>query len=406
MVVPVPRWLRRCLYALLALLGVGIVVLGAWALDANAHDGKVLRGVTLAGHDVSGLSRPALRRVVRQVALEVPAQQVEVRAPEGGFVAPAADLGLQVDPARTTTSALDIGRTGGLPKRFKAWVRSFRGDRRAPVQVSVDERAVFATVDAKDPGPRTPPTEPSVGFADGELRAVEGKPGHGIDAREVIEHLPAAATSGRTIVVEVDRGDVAPRFPMAEADRVAAEVQAKISSPLSVTAGDASATVPVATQRSWVTSEVREDAIRPKLKPEAMLEDLTKLLKDAGEPAVDASFTVEGGGVRIIPGRNGSRCCDPEAVRLVETRVLADQPVALPALPLVERAPKLTVEKAEALGVKEPTGAFTTNHKCCEPRVQNIHRIADLLRGTLILPGETFSVNDHHRASAPSRRAS
>jgi vancomycin resistance protein YoaR len=27
--------------------------------------------------------------------------------------------------------------------------------------------------------------------------------------------------------------------------------------------------------------------------------------------------------------------------------------------------------------------------------VQNIHRIADLIRGVVILPGETFSVNDH-----------
>jgi vancomycin resistance protein YoaR len=37
----------------------------------------------------------------------------------------------------------------------------------------------------------------------------------------------------------------------------------------------------------------------------------------------------------------------------------------------------------------------TTEHKCCESRVQNIHRIADLIRGVVIRPGETFSVNEH-----------
>jgi vancomycin resistance protein YoaR len=375
-------------------LGLAVVVVGAWALDANAHDGKVLRRVTLAGRDVSGLERVRLARVVDEVAAAVPTEQVEVRAPGGGFTVPAADLGVQVDRAATVRAALDLGRTGGLPQRFGAWLRSFRSERRAPVHVAVDERRVFATVDAKDPGPRTPPTEPSIAFEDGSLRAKEGADGKGIDAHDVIEELPGAATSGRTIVVEVDRGDVAPRFPVADAERLAAELQAKVSTPMPVKAGEDKATVPVATQRSWIRSEVRDDALRPTIDADAAKADLAKLLKDAGEPATETRFTVEGGAVQIQVGKDGTRCCADEAVDLVETALFDDDQGPPPALPLTTRPPKLTAEKAIALGVKEPTGVFTTKHKCCEPRVTNIHRIADLLRGQLILPGETFSVND------------
>jgi vancomycin resistance protein YoaR len=39
-------------------------------------------------------------------------------------------------------------------------------------------------------------------------------------------------------------------------------------------------------------------------------------------------------------------------------------------------------------------GEFTTEHACCEARVANIHRIADLVRGQYLLPGESFSVNE------------
>jgi vancomycin resistance protein YoaR len=391
----VPRWLRRCLYALLALLGVSVLVLGAWALDANAHDGKVLRRVTLAGRDVSDLTRPELDRAVAEVAEELPTQQVEVRTDDGeGFTVPAADLGVTVDREATARAALDLGRTGGLPARFGEWIGSFRGDRRAPVHVRVDERAVYRTVSAKDPGPRTEPTEPSITFADGSLRAVEGKPGEGIDARDVIDNLPEAATDGRTIVVEVDRGDVAPRFPMVEAERLAGEVQAKVSTPMPVAAGDARATVPVATLRSWVTSEAREDGLHPRVKPEATLEDLAKLLEAAGEPAVETRFTVEGGGVQLIPGRNGTRCCDEDAVPIVETALFDDASAPPPALPLTAREPDLTEEEARKLGVNAPIASFTTKHPGGQPRVRNIHHIADLLRGTLIQPGRTFSVND------------
>ncbi len=389
-----PRWLRRCLYALGALVALSVVVTGAWALDANAHDGKVLRNVTLAGRDVSDLRRTDLADVVAEIAVEVPTQTVEIRADGGGFTAPASSLGVRVDSGPTVRSAIDIGRTGGLPKRFSDWVRSFRGERRAPVHVEVDGPNVFATVSAEDPGPRTEPTEPSIAYSDGSLRAVEGKPGKGIDAHDVIDNLPEAATSGRTIVVVVSRGDVEPRFPLVEAERLAGEVQAKISAPLAVTAAGAKATVPVATLRSWVTSEVRGDALQPKLKPEATIKDLAKLLADGGEPAVETRFTVEGGGVQIVPGASGTKCCDPGAVALVESAILDDATTPPAPLPLTERVPDLTVAEAERLGVVAPIASFTTKHPGGQPRVANIHRIADLVQGTLIRPGRTFSVND------------
>jgi len=390
----VPRWLRRCLYALVALLAVIAVVLGAWAADANAHEGKVLRNVTLAGRDVSDLTTAELRRVVTSVAEEVPGRDVEVRAPGGGFTVPASALGVTVDRRATAVAALDIGRTGGLPKRFRAWVGSFRGERAAPVHVEVDERAVYETVEARDPGPRTPATEPSIAFSDGAVRAVEGKPGEGIDARDVIDNLPASARSGRTIVVEVPRGEVQPRFPVVEAERLAGEMQAKVSAPMPVRAAGTSATVPVTTLRSWIVSEARPGGLHPKVKREAALEDLAKLLDGAGEPAVESRFTVEGGNVQLIAGRNGTKCCADEAVDLVEAALLDDVDTPPPSLPLTARPPDLTAEEAQKLGVNAPIASFTTRFPAGQPRVRNIHRIADILRGTLIRPGKTFSVND------------
>ena len=55
---------------------------------------------------------------------------------------------------------------------------------------------------------------------------------------------------------------------------------------------------------------------------------------------------------------------------------------------------KLKAADVERLGIRELMGAFTTRHPCCQPRVKNIHRIADLLDGVIVLPGETFSVNE------------
>jgi vancomycin resistance protein YoaR len=51
-------------------------------------------------------------------------------------------------------------------------------------------------------------------------------------------------------------------------------------------------------------------------------------------------------------------------------------------------------ESVRKLGVTEVVGSFTTNHAAGEPRVTNIHRMADIVRGSIIDPGGTFSLND------------
>ncbi len=93
-----------------------------------------------------------------------------------------------------------------------------------------------------------------------------------------------------------------------------------------------------------------------------------------------------------VGGEDAQVCCTDEAPQAVTAALLAGETsVELPTR--VETAAQGR-EWAAGLGVKEIVGSFTTNHKCCESRVTNIQRMADILRGTLIPPGTTFSVND------------
>ena len=54
-------------------------------------------------------------------------------------------------------------------------------------------------------------------------------------------------------------------------------------------------------------------------------------------------------------------------------------------------APNVTSEVAE--NATSLLGTFTTSYTCCEPRVTNIQRMAETVDGTVIGPGEQFSLN-------------
>ncbi|MEA3075945.1 MAG: hypothetical protein QOF60_853 [Actinomycetota bacterium] len=390
--------MRRALRPFLVALGVpaGLValVVVAWAVDLKTHDGEVVRRVTLAGRPIGHLGKPALARLVADVAGDLPNESVRVSAPGGGFSTEAKALGLGVDAGATTKAAMRVGREGTVVTRVVDWIKSFRWERRAPVRVVVDSNAVWATVAARDPGPRQPPIEPTVTYKgkDGFV-AVAGKPGNGIDPAEVVDALPKAATDGHTITVRVDRGDVPPRYPTADAERLAGQLQIELSSPLAVTAGGVKATVPVATLRSWITSEAGDHGLRPVVDGKRALADLAKLLGSAGDPAEETKFSVNGGAVEYAVGKSGTKCCAEDAAKRVEEALLGGKASSPVDLPLTERPPRITADLAAKLNIAEPVGAFTTKHAAGEPRVQNIHRIADIVRGSVILPGETFSVN-------------
>jgi vancomycin resistance protein YoaR len=397
------RALFAALVALAAVLGVVVLVLVAWSIDTGRRSDRVVRNVELAGRAVGGMSRAELTAVVREVAARYEGAQIEVRAPQGGFTTTAKELGASVSPEATIEEALDVGREGALLGRLTGWMASFVSDRRAPIEMAVEPAAVYKTVAEKDLGPRTPATEPGVKVQRGRLVAVEGKPGRGIDPADIIDELPDAARNGRVpIRLEVERGEVAPRFSQADAEEVAREGERLVRTALPVQADETKATVPVATLRSWVTAIPSDDALVLAIDDNKAVDDLAKLLPDVGTKPTETSFTLRDGTPAVVPGKPGTGCCAIGSGDVV-LQALRTRPKDPVALRLRKVDPKLTPEKAADLGVKEKVGTFTTTYAAGQPRVTNIHRIADLVRGAVIQPGATFSVNEHVGRRTPEK---
>ncbi len=94
----------------------------------------------------------------------------------------------------------------------------------------------------------------------------------------------------------------------------------------------------------------------------------------------------------VIPSRAGT-LLSPDKVASALLRV-ARSPDRRGRLPLERGAePAFTTAAAQALGIKELVGQHTTHHNCCQPRVDNIHRAADIIDSWLVPPGQIVSLN-------------
>lgn len=376
--------------ALPALLLIGVVV--AWSLDGG-QNGRVARNVTLAGSPVSGMTEAELRATVAQVAAEYSQAAVLVDAPQGGFVTDAQALGLGVQVEPTVAGTLELERTGSAPGRVWGWLKSFFIPRVAPIRLEADRNAVYRVVRAQDSGPRTDPVEPGIRLVDGGLEPVEGKPGTGIDPASVIEALPEAARHGLPLRVEVDRGEVAPRFTLEDAADLARSGERLVLSGLQVKAGDQEAGIPAPELRSWLRSEVTESGLTLGVDPEVATATLRKILNNPNPVPKNATYDVVDGQVVIVPGVPGLGCCADEAGEIAGSALLT--PGEQPAdLPVVDIPPQVSAQDLSLSGIAEQVSTFTTNHAAGQPRVSNIQLMADLIRGQIIEPGETFSINE------------
>lgn len=379
---------RAALKALIALAAIALVLVIAYAIDTRGEP-RVARNVTLSGEDVGGLTRKRLAPRVTALAERVATADIRIRAPEGGIDTTSAALGVTVREAATVDSTLGVGRDGHIVRRIWEWTRSFLRDSKAPVELTSSEPDVYAVITEQDPGPKQAAVEPTIALKDGKFEVVDGKDGQGIDPRDVIDTLPTAAAAGVPLIVEVDRGDVSPRFDEDDAEALLDEAEA-IDRNIQV---DIGGPVTASHLRSWLRAEPHPDGLRLGIDPERAMTALEKQYAEAGKRPVNARFVVEGGGVQIIAGETGRACCAPEAIDRLEKAMRSKEEDPKVTLPLRVEQPAITAAKARELKIVEPIGTFTTAHPAGQPRVQNIHRIADLLRGTVILPGETFSVN-------------
>jgi vancomycin resistance protein YoaR len=394
-----PRRRRRGLAAVvllvvgLPLLLVGLAV-AAWAVDSSLSGGEVPRNVELVGLDVGGMPEDELRHAVADLADGYGDTEVHIVTPHGSLVTTAADLGVSVDEEATIAAVLDVGGDAPVYRRPLDWARSFLDPREAPLRVTVDRAVATETVVALEGEARQAPVEPTIEDRDGTLVAVPGQPGRGVDAADVADALPAAATTGADpLVVRVEEGDVPPRFDLADAEQAAERATQLAAHPLWVRAGDTSAAVPEETVRSWLRAVPGEDGLELLLSQEAVEQDLPELLAGAATEPVNARFDLVGGVPTVVPGRSGHACC--AAVDALDLLAALDEGSGTPVdLSLRTIRPDVTADEARSWQITGVVSTFTTNHAAGEPRVTNIHRMADLVRGQVIPPDGRFSINE------------
>jgi vancomycin resistance protein YoaR len=179
---------------------------------------------------------------------------------------------------------------------------------------------------------------------------------------------------------------------LAEAMRTIA--RPAVSAPVIIAVGDKKVELPVSAYAPALTIGVEGSEMTPRIDPEKLAKPLTDRTTASGKKAVDATVKIKDGKPVVVPGKPGIGLQPEEMARKlvpVLTKTGDERSVSITAK-VVE--PEVTTEEVKALKIRERISSFSTYFPYAEYRNINQGRAAELIDGTILKPGETFSFND------------
>ena len=116
--------------------------------------------------------------------------------------------------------------------------------------------------------------------------------------------------------------------------------------------------------------------------------------KTVGRPPTDARFVVAAGGsVAILPHKQGVQL-DVERTRAELLRAVLAPRRRVANVSVTTKAPEFTTAEARALGISTVLASFSTFYSGTADRIRNLQLAVSLLDGTLVAPGQDFSLNE------------
>ncbi|MHA6510185.1 VanW family protein [Tessaracoccus sp. Y1736] len=366
----------------------------------------VLGGVYVASYFVAGNQVP-VRASVEGVAIGgmSPEQAAETLRSELGpaveapIALTAGDVSVPLEPASIGLSA-DFEATvreagGGFSWNPAEILATLAGGEEIALVRVVDEEALTDGVAAVADRFAVDGVDATLAFADGEVARTEAVEGQQLDVDATADAVEGAFLASQD-TAEAATAAQPPAVTDAMVDEaVTAYAEPILSGPVTVTHKTASMEIAPAAIAGVTTFTVTDGKLVPVIDGEALSAVAEGAEKALGlNTAKDAGYRFTTGAPVVVPAVTGETLELDAFVEAVKTAATATGEARTFAATVTVEEPEFTTAEAEALAPTEVIGEYSTRFPYAAYRNTNLSQAANSVNGTVVLPGEIFSLND------------
>ncbi|MEX0698615.1 MAG: VanW family protein, partial [Acidimicrobiia bacterium] len=377
--------------AIAAFIAVGL----GWSQHVAASGTVIASNVRYAGLPVEGMLAGEVAPMVANRSIDLLSQVITLTVDESGVSVPLGRLGFRYDSVATSQRIVGARHSGQPWDQFAAWVTGPLVEYAIEETWSFDPElatATLASLEGLRPAPAMEPQLTSDGTA--SIEVIAGQMGTIVDLDALVAGLGRIDLLHPPEELETTLIEEPPAITDRAAQDLADDLNemTRAGAVVSINGHSRLLTAKDLRDRLIVTAgDQGLEFIFNQVSLEELLESkFPQPVGDLKAPVFDVVDTQ----VRVLtPGVPHQICCSANSALEVAQGVLGGSKGTFELTPKRADDP---VTRAWAAGsmIVEPVGEFTTSYPCCEAPVTNIQRMADLVRGVYILPGESFSMNE------------
>ncbi len=364
-----------------------VLLLAVYVVMAMGSGSTAASGTTVGGVDIGGMTRDEAAAAVATALGPRETKRLRVTALDQTFVVKPAEAGLTLDAEASVEPA--YGRSWSP----LALVSRMMGGDQWPAVPAVDEAALAAQVQLIADALDVAAIEPVLTVTDGEPELTDGIAGRALDEAATATALADALLKPRK-PIQASVVKVEPTVSEESAQAALDVARDAVSAPVTVRAESVTATIPAAAIGRALSFSAVDGELVPTLDGTVLHQAIRKELKPIEIKGRNATFKIRSGKPKVVKSKVGRGVSDEELASAVAGVLDGSATDRTVTVSVGLREPKLTTEQAKQLGVTEKLGGFTQNFPYAAYRVQNIGEAARRMNGTLLMPGDTFSLND------------
>ncbi|MGB3682013.1 MAG: peptidoglycan binding domain-containing protein [Rubrobacteraceae bacterium] len=362
------------------------------AVDYWINAGEVYGGVEVGTVALGGKTPSEAQKVIAERTTGA-LEEFDFTGPEGQSTFNAREMGVDFDVEATVEEAYSVGRRGNVLDRLSERAKAAYGTVTIPPKVDYAPEIAQEKVRDLSAKLNREPRKASVVVVGSQAQVDSSSEGYRLDFPATMQNVDRAVED-MTGEVKIVGETLKPEITTQEAEAAAEKARSAMGGQLVFNAGDKQWTLSPADVGSALDVKPTNGDIQVGLNRDLMRDRLSNVYTDLTVEPLEAGYEVSGANIAVTESRMGKRVEDGGLLDAVEGGLFEGQKEY--QVPVVTDRPGLTTARAEALKPTEMIGSYRTNYSIVPDdgqRKENLEISSNAVSGTLVAPGEVFSMN-------------
>jgi vancomycin resistance protein YoaR len=362
-------------------------------VDFAAYHNKIHAGVSVGGQSLGGLTREEAVQKLNALVAESQKSEITYTAAGKKWTVSASSVGAKVDVNKTVSAALAASTGGNFVVDLGHRIALYFKGKDVPAQGTLDTKAVEQVIAGIAGDADQPAANAQLTLDNGVPNVTEGKSGTIVNRASVREDLKGLLFTLKSTQKPLPMMADNPVVKAADTQQAVAQAKTMMSSALTLTSGSKTWAITPQQMANYFDFKVQQENGVSTLVPYLSAKKMSTLFADVNKvvtvAAQDAKFVPSGKTCTIQPSVDGKQLDQDQTAAALTTAAMTSGGRTAQVV-LTTKEADLTTAKAQAMGIKDVLGTFSTSHVGTTNRQQNVRITANYASDVLLAPGEIY----------------